>query len=567
MTGTRLKRPQLLAHTTVGAISDHNKYLRKTEKTMQLSPETFRGASFLKDIFERGKFLTLSEPKRLMGGNSYAFIVTADNKETDFCLSREQVDDTPGTPEYPKAADELARAFEGRFKNVDPNLFVTASGRVLHISPEWPAMPLLNADGNGYIAANGTRVPVKDVLSNELAICLVKMTHSQTFPAPGRTPFQRLAGFVNSIRADVDEGKITFYPSFEEHPKIMQNVDFRFGAMTPQPSSLSRYLQHKVWLLGFRSGQKNTRVWIADPWDAAYLSSTVSLLRQEAAILDAQGLITLDDGEEFASTGKVLLAQQGPVVSASPSSTPQPPQPDNAEFDVFVSHSTVDKPYVEPLVVALKAAGISVWFDKSAMEWGDSLRSEIDRGLSACRYGIVVFSKAFLNKKKWTEHEVNALFAKEEPGKKVILPIWHGITRDELLQYSPAFADRLAKNPATDSYADIVASLLQMLGRVAPEPAPLQSPAPPTHTRAKANAIVHARYDAKGKATPWLHAYIRPVAESPGQFTFETSEGDLQQGDQEEIALCFIKYDRALKAKGYTRMEFGNLSGNRAFDI
>jgi hypothetical protein len=30
-------------------------------------------------------------------------------------------------------------------------------------------------------------------------------------------------------------------------------------------------------------------------------------------------------------------------------------------FDVFVSHATEDKAYVEPLVEALKAAGIRVW--------------------------------------------------------------------------------------------------------------------------------------------------------------------------------------------------------------
>ena len=145
------------------------------------------------------------------------------------------------------------------------------------------------------------------------------------------------------------------------------------------------------------------------------------------------------------------------------------PGPPDREFDVFISHSTIDNPYVEPLVKALEAAGISVWFDKTSMEWGDSLRGEIDRGLAACRYGIVVFSKAFLNKKKWTEHELNALFAKEAPGKKVILPIWHGISHLDLIGYSPSFADRLAKNSVADSYADIVKSLLKMLGRTVDE--------------------------------------------------------------------------------------------------
>lgn len=536
---------------------------------MQLSQETSRAAEYLRDIFQSGKTLRLSEPNHLNGGHAFAFRVTAYGKESDFCLTREQLDDVPGTKEYRDTADVLARILESRFKNADPNLYLTASGRLLHIDPEWPALPLLNPDGTGYIAANGTRVPVKDAMSQEVAICLVKMTHSQTFPGPHSTPFHRLAGFINSIRADVDTGKIVFHSSFEEHPKIMQNVDFRYEAKTPGSVSLSRYLQQKVWLLGFRSGRKDTKVWIADPWDAAYIGTTVTLLRQEAAILDAQEVVHLDESEEFASAGKVLLSQNGPErPMAQPSPMPSSPQKTDQEFDVFISHSTVDKPYVEPLVKELEAAGISVWFDRTSMEWGDSLRSEIDRGLTTCRYGIVVFSKAFLNRKKWTEHELNALFAKEEPGKKVILPIWHGISREDLIQYSPAFADRLAKNSVTDSYADIVQSLLTMLGRPAPPPEVALPPNPTSHEgQPRSNAVVHARYDAKGRNVPWVHAYIRPVPDAAGQFTFESSEGDAARGDQEAMALEFFKFDRAVKARGYTRMEFGNLSGSRAFDF
>jgi hypothetical protein len=428
---------------------------------VQLSQESSRAAGYLRNIFESGKTLKLSDPVRLMNGNSYAFVVTGYGKETDFCLSREQLDDVPGTREYRDAASALARDFEFRFKNYDPNLFLSTSGRVLHISPEWPAMPLLNPGGTGYIAASGTRVVVKDALSQEVAICLVKMTHMQTLPGPHSTPFDRLAAIINSIRSDVDEGRVIFHPSFEQHPKIMQNVDFRYDAKASEAASASQYLQQKVWLLGFRCGRKDSQVWIVDPWDAAYLGCTAASLHQEASILEAREMIRLDERGDFASAGKSLLSQGGPrSISLAPTAVPA-----DREFDVFISHSTVDKPYVEPLAEALKAAGISVWFDKTTLEWGDSLRSEIDRGLASCRYGIVVFSKAFLRRKKWTEHELNALFAKEEPGKKVILPIWHGITREDLIEYSPAFADRLAKNSITDSHADIVHSLLSMLGR------------------------------------------------------------------------------------------------------
>jgi hypothetical protein len=59
----------------------------------------------------------------------------------------------------------------------------------------------------------------------------------------------------------------------------------------------------------------------------------------------------------------------------------------------------------------------------------------IDHGLKNCIYGIVVFSKAFLAQKKWTEYELSGLFALEEPGRTRILPIWHGITETEMKAY------------------------------------------------------------------------------------------------------------------------------------
>ena len=135
--------------------------------------------------------------------------------------------------------------------------------------------------------------------------------------------------------------------------------------------------------------------------------------------------------------------------------------------DVFISHASEDKEYCGPLVEALEKAGIRVWFDKTALKWGDDLRSAIDRGLRNCRYGIVIFSKAFLRRKKWTEYELSSLFALEKVGENRILPIWHGITHEDLLDYSAGLADRLAKVSSSDTYEDIVNSLCEMLGRPA----------------------------------------------------------------------------------------------------
>jgi hypothetical protein len=147
----------------------------------------------------------------------------------------------------------------------------------------------------------------------------------------------------------------------------------------------------------------------------------------------------------------------------------QGPAGGGEKWDVFISHASEDKSYVEPLASALRVAGVSVWYDDMVLNWGDDLRPLIDNGLVNCRFGIVVLSKAFLGKKKWTEHELNGLFAREQAGQKLVLPIWHGIRRNDLLAYSPALADRLAKIAENDTVDDIVRSLLELLGRPIPD--------------------------------------------------------------------------------------------------
>jgi len=114
------------------------------------------------------------------------------------------------------------------------------------------------------------------------------------------------------------------------------------------------------------------------------------------------------------------------------------------KWDVFISHASEDKEeLVRPLAVALRTRGVSVWYDEFSLKVGDSLRSSIDYGLANSRYGVVVLSKNFFAK-HWPVQELNGLAAREVPGKKVILPIWHRINFDEVRGFSPMLADKLA---------------------------------------------------------------------------------------------------------------------------
>lgn len=113
-------------------------------------------------------------------------------------------------------------------------------------------------------------------------------------------------------------------------------------------------------------------------------------------------------------------------------------------YDVFVSHAHEDKEQiVRPLAESLKKIGINVWYDEFSLKLGDSLRESIDHGLANSKFGIVVLSPHFFQK-KWPQNELNGLFAKESVGEKSIIPLWHNIDYEEIVKISPLIADRVA---------------------------------------------------------------------------------------------------------------------------
>lgn len=139
--------------------------------------------------------------------------------------------------------------------------------------------------------------------------------------------------------------------------------------------------------------------------------------------------------------------------------------PEEIGYDAFISHATEDKDgLVRPLAQKLREHGFRVWYDEFALEIGDSLRESIDKGLVNSRYGIVVLSPKFLDK-NWTKYELNSLVAKEIDGKKVILPVWHNVTRQEIVNYSPMLADKLALTTENLSVNDIAKKLCNVLSK------------------------------------------------------------------------------------------------------
>ncbi len=176
--------------------------------------------------------------------------------------------------------------------------------------------------------------------------------------------------------------------------------------------------------------------------------------------------------------------------------------PHEYEWDIFVSHAHEDKePVVRELVTALRSCGLRVWFDEDVLTIGDSLRRSIDAGLLKSRFGVVVLRTLRQNPrteikepviarsrrrrsnlarvenirqrllrcarndprpsarpwefcpmilsprffvKEWPRKELDALVARDDGREKVILPIWHEISFEEVKRFSPLLADKLA---------------------------------------------------------------------------------------------------------------------------
>lgn len=135
----------------------------------------------------------------------------------------------------------------------------------------------------------------------------------------------------------------------------------------------------------------------------------------------------------------------------------------NEEYDVFISHASEDKEsFVDELFVELTKLGVKVWYDSISIPWGSSLRHEIDSGLKKSKYGIVVISKDFI-RKGWTGYELDGLFQREMMGGRIILPVWHNITKAEVTEYSPSLAGRMALNTAILTPKEIAEKLLEVL--------------------------------------------------------------------------------------------------------
>lgn len=132
------------------------------------------------------------------------------------------------------------------------------------------------------------------------------------------------------------------------------------------------------------------------------------------------------------------------------------------EFDVFLSHSSLDKEdYVSELSDKLERKELKVFEDVKVFKIGQSQTSMMDMGILNSRFVVVFLSPNFI-KSGWSDYEFKSFLNREINEKKIIiLPIWHNVSYEDVRDYSPYLVDKFALDTRKYSLDEIVDSIYQ----------------------------------------------------------------------------------------------------------
>lgn len=128
----------------------------------------------------------------------------------------------------------------------------------------------------------------------------------------------------------------------------------------------------------------------------------------------------------------------------------------DSKYDVFISHANKDKlNFIDDLYNSLDNLGINIFYDKKSLEWGDKWKDRILDGVKQSEFAIIVISENFFGR-EWTEKELDEFLNRQnQNGQKIILPVVHNITMEQLKDKYPSIAEIQAINSKDYTYDQI----------------------------------------------------------------------------------------------------------------
>jgi hypothetical protein len=105
--------------------------------------------------------------------------------------------------------------------------------------------------------------------------------------------------------------------------------------------------------------------------------------------------------------------------------------PNDFKYDVFLSHSSKDKPVVRELAHRLRKDKLRVWFDEWEPKPGDSIPAKNEEGLKGSRVLVLCMSANAFGS-NWAQLEAGTFRFRDPPNKeRRFIPLRLG--RDERL--------------------------------------------------------------------------------------------------------------------------------------
>ncbi|HDJ6114827.1 TPA: toll/interleukin-1 receptor domain-containing protein, partial [Staphylococcus aureus] len=134
------------------------------------------------------------------------------------------------------------------------------------------------------------------------------------------------------------------------------------------------------------------------------------------------------------------------------------------EYDVFLSHSSLDKEdYVSKISEKLIEKGLKVFEDVKVFEIGKSQTETMNMGILNSRFVVVFLSPNFIES-GWSRYEFLSFLNREINEEHVIiLPIWHKVSVEDVRAYNPYLVDKYALNTSDFSIEEIVEKIYQVI--------------------------------------------------------------------------------------------------------
>jgi len=226
--------------------------------------EVQAGIELLKTILS-GTRVRIEKITPLQNREAHVFLFTRGENSHQIVISEEFLSDLPGTKEYQRSAKEYFKDLENRLQNPSSSDFYSLGGSRIIITINWPFEAMPNRDTSFvHVYVHDLRGP------NPVAIISVYMTGQQHRFELMADPFLKERCIVNTVRRSLDRNELTFFPQ-DKHPINLPTVALETTGTPVGEEALREFILGKVYWLGFKSGERRTKVFIADSWDGHYL--------------------------------------------------------------------------------------------------------------------------------------------------------------------------------------------------------------------------------------------------------------------------------------------------------